>query len=347
MYGIVMVAGLGIVAAGGKWVTPGDAGNWRMPHNGQDDSEAFVTEVCWHYYVNGKTQAEVAQVLGVTRLRVNQAMQRARALGVVKVQIESPFLSRIELQEELRDRFGLEKALVAPADRESYDYHVPVGAALASFLVSRLNTQSWKSIGVSWGMTLQSAIHRLPQQSQPQIEIVSMIGGNTTGAAFNSFGIASGFAERFGSKYSVIAAPIYLSKDVDRRAFLSQEIFAEHFRKCEKLDAAILVAGDVSSRSYLVSTGLPGEVSVEELAAAGAVGDMLGRFLDIDGNEISHPLSERTIGVELETLRAIPEKILAAAGRHKVDIIRAAMKRGFVNTLITDDVTAELLLNKT
>ena len=234
-----------------------------MPPIAQDDSEAFVTEVCWHYYVNGKTQAEVAQTLGVTRLRVNQAMQKARALGVVKIHIESPFVTRIELQEKLVARFGLDKALVAPADREAYDYHAPVGAALASYLVGNPSAESWRSIGVSWGMTLQSAIRRLPQQTRPDVEIVSMIGGNTAGAAFNSFGIASGFAERFGSRYSVIAAPVYLSQNVDREAFLSQEIFAEHFRKCERLDAAILVAGDVSSRSFLVDTGLPGRRAAE------------------------------------------------------------------------------------
>lgn len=317
-----------------------------MPQNGQDDGGAFITEVCWHYYVNGKTQAEVAQALGVTRLRVNQAMQKARLLGVVKVQMKSPFVTCIELQHGLTSRFGLEKALVAPANREAYDYHAPVGAALASYLVGSPIGTSWKSIGVSWGMTLLSAIRRLPRQSRPQVEIVSMVGGNTAGSEFNSFGIASGFAERFGSRYSVLAAPAYLSKDIDRQAFLSQEVFADHFRKCQELDAAILVAGDVSSRSFLVSTSLPRDVSPEELAAAGAVGDILGRFLDIDGNEIGHPLNERTIGVDLDALHAIPQKILAAAGRHKVGIIHAVMKRGLVNTLITDDVTAELLLDE-
>jgi DNA-binding transcriptional regulator LsrR (DeoR family) len=89
---------------------------------------------------------------------------------------------------------------------------------------------------------------------------------------------------------------------------------------------------------------LPKDVSPEELAAHGAVGDMLGRFLDADGNDIAHPLNERTIGIEIDALKSIPQKILAAAGRHKVGIIRAVVKRGLVNTLITDDVTAELLL---
>lgn len=336
----------GILATGRSQVAPEMVRNARIPQVGQDDSEAFVTEVCWHYYVNGKTQAEVARALGVTRLRVNQAMQKARSLGVVKIHIESPFVTRIELQEELVTRFSLDKAMVAPANREAYDYHAPVGAALASYLVGNPSAESWKSIGVSWGMTLQSAIRRLPQQNRPDVEIVSMIGGNTAGAAFNSFGIASGFAERLGSKYSVIAAPVYLSANVDRQAFLSQELFAEHFRKCKRLDAAILVAGDVSSRSFLVDTGLPQDVRPKDLIAAGAVGDILGHFLDREGQEIDHPLNCRAIGVDLDMLHGIPNKILAAAGRHKVGIISAALKRGFVDILITDDLTAELLLDE-
>lgn len=55
-----------------------------------DDTDAFITEVCWHYYVNNMTQADIARHMNVTRLRVNQAIQRAKALGMVKVQIESP-----------------------------------------------------------------------------------------------------------------------------------------------------------------------------------------------------------------------------------------------------------------
>lgn len=315
-----------------------------MPLEALDDSDAFISEVCWHYYVNEMTQAQVASALGVTRLRVNQAIQKAKSLGMVKVRIESPFLTRIELQETLRDRLGIPKVLIAPARRDAYDCHVPAGAALADYLAECLRTRPWRRIGVSWGMTLQNAISRLPRLPYPELEIVSMIGGTNTGASFNAFGIASGFAERFSASYSLLAAPIFLSEGVDRDVFLAQESFEAHFRKCETLDVAVLVAGDISPRSYLISTGLPREVSSEDLVAAGAVGDLLGRFLDRDGADIDLPLGQRTIGMDLAMLGRIPEKILAAAGAHKVGIIGAIAKRGLIDTLITDDVTAELLL---
>ncbi|EAU40262.1 putative transcriptional regulator protein [Fulvimarina pelagi HTCC2506] len=314
-----------------------------MVREASDETEAFAADVCWHYYVNGMTQADIAKHLDTTRLRVNQAIQKAKSLGIVKVQIDSPFSARIELQEALRRELGIKRVQIGPARRDKYNYHTAVGAALAAFLSDKIRSRAWKSIGVSWGMTLEAAIQRLLPQTLPDLEIVSMLGGTMQGASFNSFSIASGFAARFGASYSLLAAPIFLSEGVDRDLFLSQQIFADHFAKFETLDAAILTASDVSPRSFLVANGMQKSLA-EDLMEAGAIGDVLGRFLDAEGRSIGHPIDERTIGVDLSVVERIPEKILAAAGSHKIEIIRAASRRGLVDTLVTDDVTAELLI---
>jgi DNA-binding transcriptional regulator LsrR (DeoR family) len=316
-----------------------------MGREPQDESDAFAAEICWHYYINGMTQTEIARQLDATRLRVNQEIQRAKSLGMVRVQIDSPFIARFELQEAVRQTLGIGRVLAAPSRRDRYDYHSGVGAALASFLTDNLRSKRWRSIGVSWGLTLEQAIRRLPSQSHPDLEIVTMMGGTLKGASFNSFGIASGFASALGAKYSLLAAPVFLSEGVERSAFLAQEVFAEHFAKFETLDAAILTASDVSARSFLVANGLPKDVTATDLVAAGAIGDVLGRFLDRAGNTVAPPLDQRTIGVELDVLKRVPEKILAAAGPHKVEIIKTASAKGLVDTLVTDDVTAELILS--
>lgn len=315
-----------------------------MPRDKDDDTAAFVSEVCWNYYVNGMTQAEIGAAMGTTRLRVNQAIQRAKASGMVRIQIESPFLSRVEMQVALAEKLGIQQAIVAPANRQNYDYHQSVGAALASYLTQAAESGRFRRIGVSWGMTLQSAVSNLPRLDRADVEVISMIGGTTKGATFNSFSIASGLAERFGANWSLLAAPIFLSAEIDRDAFLSQEIFREHFSKFEALDAAVLTASDISDRSYLISACLPTEKHAKRLTEAGAIGDVVGRFLDRDGQSVANDLDARTVGVSLETLSAVPEKILAAAGPHKVEVIRAVARRGLATTLITDDVTAELLL---
>lgn len=317
-----------------------------MPNPISTDADAFTTEVCWHYYINEMTQAEIAKLMGVTRLRVNQSIQRARASGMVRIEIDSPSLPRLDLQSQLQDRFGLNLALVAPAHPEHYDYHSAVGAALASHLSDRLRSGEWERVGVSWGMTLQCAIERMMPQSLPDLEVISMLGGTSHGESFNTFGIASGLAERLSARYSLLAAPIFLSPQVDKDVFLSQQIFAEHFDKLRRLDAAIMTASNISEHSYLIRTGLPADINPARLIRDGAIGDTVGRFLDAQGNVIQTELAACTVGIDLEDLRRVPERILAAAGHHKVQVIRAILKAKLANVLVTDDVTARLILEE-
>ncbi|EAR51158.1 putative transcriptional regulator protein [Oceanicola granulosus HTCC2516] len=315
-----------------------------MPRDAQEDGDAFISEVCWHYFINERTQAEVARLLGVTRLRVNQAIQKARARGMVRIEILSPFLPRFEMQQELCGALGIGKALVVPADREHYDYHNGVGAGLAAHLGELLRERPVERIGVSWGMSIESAVRRLPRLSYPDLEVVSMLGGTSRGTAFNSFSIASGLAERLGAQYSLLAAPVFLAEGVERESFLSQPLFSDHFAKFETLDMAILTASDISPRSFLIANGLPSGTDAETLRAAGGIGDVLGQFLDAEGRLIDHPIAARTVGIPIETVARVPHKIMAAAGPHKAGIIVAAARAGLIDTLVTDDVTAELIL---
>ncbi len=316
-----------------------------MAREANEENDAFVTEICWHYYVNEMTQAEIARLMNVTRLRVNQAIQRAKSLGFVKIHIESPFLPRIEMQEDLKAFLGLKRAIVGPANDAAYDYHRSVGAALAALLTERLASGDWRSLGVSWGLTLDSAIRKLSRQSHPGLEVVSILGGTAKGSTLNSFGIASGFANVLGARYSVLTAPIYLSEGIDRELFLSQYALKEHFDKFASLDAVLLTCSNVSEKSFLVEHGLPQELTPNALIEAGAIGDVLGQFLDRDGHSVSGEIDSRKVGMPLNEVIQVPEKIMAAAGPHKVDIIKAACRRGLVDTLVTDDTTAKLILD--
>ncbi len=119
------------------------------------------------------------------------------------------------------------------------------------------------------------------------------------------------------------------------------DVFREVLEKLRGVDALAMAAGDISKNSLLMRDGLPGDVTMDELRALGAVGDVLGVVIDADGHPIAHPINERVIGIDLGP---IPNVILAAGGPHKVSVVRAVLKRGVVNTLVTDEATARALL---
>ncbi|WP_204314970.1 sugar-binding domain-containing protein, partial [Klebsiella pneumoniae] len=80
-----------------------------------------------------------------------------------------------------------------------------------------------------------------------------------------------------------LAAPIYAGSAASRDIILAQDVFQESFQRLATNDVAIMSIGDLSRRSLLIRYGLPRDVTVDSLRAAGAVGDIMGTFLDAHG----------------------------------------------------------------
>jgi DNA-binding transcriptional regulator LsrR (DeoR family) len=85
--------------------------------------------------------------------------------------------------------------------------------------------------------------------------------------------------------------------------------------------------------------------SLPDLRRAGAVGDLLGVFLDAEGMAVDHPLNQRVMALPLSDLKAIPSSILASGGLHKAPIMSAILKAGYVKRVITDEQVAEAILS--
>jgi len=79
---------------------------------------------------------------------------------------------------------------------------------------------------------------------------------------------------------------------------------------------------------------------------AGAAGIVIGRFIDARGDALQGPLSGRQIGMELQDLKAVPERICVAGGSEKLQALHACLTGGYVTDLVTDKATAEALLRE-
>ena len=87
-----------------------------------------------------------------------------------------------------------------------------------------------------------------------------------------------------------------------------------------------LSVGDVTGRSLQVRYGPPSHTDIGELVAAGAVGDLRGRYLDAEGRPVDHPLNRQVISPELLAYRGISSCIIASGGPHKRAILHATTK---------------------
>ena len=109
-----------------------------------------------------------------------------------------------------------------------------------------------------------------------------------------------------------------LGATFDQKAFhdaiLAQDVFHEAFERVRRNDLVVLTIGDLSERSLLMRYGLPKDVSIDDLLAAGARGDIMAQFVDAHGKPIDHPINRRAIALPLAELTQIPNVIFASGG---------------------------------
>jgi DNA-binding transcriptional regulator LsrR (DeoR family) len=309
-----------------------------------DEEERFLARVAWAYHIEGLTQGEVADKLKVTRLRVNKALAAARRQGLVRVTLDTVFAPCVALEARLCARFDLQAAHVAPRPARADDVQTVVGAALGQLLGTVLADPQIRLFGMSWGNTLNVATRFIAPLQRPDLEIVSVMGGLTRGSELNSFEITTRLAHLTGAQHSYFTAPLYAGSRASRDTIMGLDVFTEVLAKIKGADALAMAAGDISRRSLLMRDALPADVTMAELQDAGAVGDLLGTVIDATGKPLAHPINERVIGIGLGDLHGIGNVILAAGGPHKVPVVRAILTLGIVDTLVTDEATAEALL---
>ena len=89
------------------------------------------------YYLEGKSQAEVAQEIGVSRSNVSRVLADARKNGIVEIRINDPFGRAQDLEAQLVARYGLRECRVAPSTGSDNQLS-RVGALGAQWLIDNL-----------------------------------------------------------------------------------------------------------------------------------------------------------------------------------------------------------------
>jgi len=304
------------------------------------DETQTAVRAAWLYYIEGLTQAEVATRLDLTRLRVNRLLAEARQSGLVSIAINSRLDSCVRLERQLVARFALKDALVVPTARDPGEIAGHLGRAAGDYVSRLVEADPSGVFGVGWGSTLRETARHLRPGQHAGLTVTSMMGGLTYGIEINTFEIATRFASAWNADCRYLAAPIYAGTPQSRDTIVGLEVFEEAFARIASTRTAILSVGDLSDRSLLIRYGLPRDVTTSELARAGAVGDLLGQFIDTAGRPVDHPVNRRAVALPLTALRDIPNVVLASGGVNKAQVISAALQGRLATVVITDEQTA-------
>jgi DNA-binding transcriptional regulator LsrR (DeoR family) len=144
-----------------------------------DNETALAARAAWLHFVGGKTQGEVAELLGVANTKSHRLIAKARSDGLIRVFVEGPIAGCIELEERLKSIYGLGQCEVVPNIDEGALPLRTLGMAGARYIRTLIENATHELIGIGHGRTLAAAIDMLPGDRIGKVKFVSLLGGLT------------------------------------------------------------------------------------------------------------------------------------------------------------------------
>jgi deoxyribonucleoside regulator len=297
------------------------------------------------YYEDVKTQDEIGSLLGITRWKVGRLLAQAREQGIIRIEIVHPRARRLPLERELRERFGLNDAVVVPTPSEASTLQLRVAEAAADYLQALRPVP--KTLGVSWGRTLDDIGASLPEGWARGVDVVQINGGvSLNKRASTAATTAVTIARRGGGHATLLPSPAILERRETRLAIEADRTVAGVLELAASASAYLYSAGVADASSVLVDSGYLSTDDVAELVRKGAVGDVVGRYIDANGNIVDPGLDERTVGLGLDQLRSAKTSIAVISGEAKHHVARAVASSSLCTVLVTDEATALAILEE-
>lgn len=314
-------------------------------HTTAEDKGLLAVRVAELYYQENKTQDEIGGLLDLSRFKVGRLLAQARADGIVRIEIVHPRARRLGLERELRERFGLTETVVVPASSSPDEDLHRVAQAAADFLAALRPAP--RTLAVSWGRTLTAVADRLPEGWARGVTVVQMNGGVSVNRRPGSAAsLAATIAKRAAGHAVLLPSPAILDRLETKQAIESDRTIAGVLDQASQADAYLFTAGVCDASSAHVENGYLSRDDIEQLTRRGAVGDVLGRYIDADGNIVDPELDSRTLGLGFESLRGAELAVFVTAGPAKHDLARTVVRSGLCTAMVTDEDTARALLNE-
>ena len=168
------------------------------------------------HFQEGITQSEIARITKLSHAKVNRLIKQGREMGMVEINIRSPYQALFDLEVRLKAATGLETVRITPAASQNPQTILKqVGAAAASLLLETL--KDGDTVCITGGKGLSAVVDMLGPNRAYDVEVVPAT-GLVQGKHYTDVNhVATQMAERLGGKAFLIHAPLFADSVAERR----------------------------------------------------------------------------------------------------------------------------------
>jgi DNA-binding transcriptional regulator LsrR (DeoR family) len=301
----------------------------------------LTASVARRYYLDGRSKVEIAEEFALSRFKVARLLDDARTSGLVRIEIGHPGVVDVELSARLMDALGLTHCVVTDTpDDHPASLREHLGSAAAELLTEIVTPED--VLGLSWARSVSAMAGAL--RALAPVSVVQLTGALARpGADDSSIELVREVARVAGGPAYYFYAPMAVSDAATAMALRGQPEVARAFGLIGSVTKAVAGVGAWAPEQSTLYDAT-GEAERGDLGRTGVCAEVSGVLIDTRGEPARAALTERMIGITAAQMRAVPEVIGIVYGLAKTRAVLAAVRGGYVDSLVTHSTLATALI---
>jgi DNA-binding transcriptional regulator LsrR (DeoR family) len=301
----------------------------------------LTATVARRYYLDGATKSDIAAELDLSRFKVARLIEQARASGLVRIEFDHGGDFDLDLSLRLQAAHGLRHCIVVDGpDGDDELLRGALGRAAARLLTEIVSADD--VLGLAWARSLVSM-----RSSLEQLAACTVV--QLTGALLrpdvdeSAIELVRDLATLSGGPSFTFYAPMIVPDAATARVMRTQPEIARALDMSRQVTKAVVGVGAWQPGLSTVADAVT-DAERREGSELGVCAEIGGVQLDAEGRPVATSLTERLISIDAERLRAVDDVIGLVYGAEKAAAVRAALRGGFVTSLVTHGAMARALL---
>ena len=301
----------------------------------------LTAAVARRYYVEDASKVEIAEEYGLSRFQVARLLDRARTSGLVTITISAPGAIDVDLSGRLQRAYGLQHVdVIDTPEKDPTALRRDLGKAAAALLTEIVTAND--VLGLAWSRSVSAMTnaltHLLPV---PVIQLTGALA--RPDVEDSSVDLVRRVGRTFGGPAYFFYAPTIVPDAATASALRRVPEVARTLRQFGSVTKAVVGIGLWAPTESTVYDATEEDVR-DALHHRGVRGEIAGAIVDGAGHPVETDLPERMICPSADQLRAIPEVLAIAYNRVRSPAVKAAVRGGLVDSLVTHASLARTLL---
>lgn len=312
----------------------------------------LLYKVATEYYIHKKSQKDIAEQIGVSRVQISKYLAMAEAREIVRFIVSLPGVSEDEsanFKTFFEDEFGLKELVIVPGSNNNERLYELLANGGMEYLLTNIPNKPL-TMGLGWGDTLYhlSKTKLAGYEKKSKWLVVPLSGGvaELNDKVFNVNIILQSFAENVGASYQSMYIPFMNNSKYMQEIIKENEMFKTMIKYWDSLDVIIVSVGYLNARSPIFRETKKYQQELFEMGKMGIIGDVQSHFFTKEGKIVEFDFERDIFNISLKQIKSVKKKIFIAGGLQKVESIISTLRmKNMVDVLITDKNTVKNIVD--